>query len=85
MSVLENFKNIPRSPSHRATGPKCYFFLQICNEVPGEKKGGAVAPPTGDRACFFFFRDFVANLKKKITHWACRPMEGRPGYIFEIF
>ena len=49
MSVLENFKNIPRSPSHRATGPKCNFFLQICNEVPGEKKGGPVAPPTGDR------------------------------------
>ena len=22
---------------------------------------------------------------KKITHLACRPMEGRPGYIFEIF
>ena len=22
---------------------------------------------------------------KKITHWACRPMGGRPGYIFEIF
>ena len=53
MSVLENFKNIPRSPSHRATGPKCNFFsIQICNEVPGEKKGGPVAPPTGDRgAC----------------------------------
>ena len=49
MFVLENFKNIPRSPSHRATGPKCNFFLQIRNEVPGEKKGGAVAPPTGDR------------------------------------
>ena len=49
MSVLENFKNIPRSPSHRATDPKCNFFLQICNEVPGEKKGGHVAPPTGDR------------------------------------
>ena len=60
MSVLENFKNIPRSPSHRATGPKCNFFsLQICNEVPGEKKGGPVAPqratggpvapPSGDR------------------------------------
>ena len=23
------------------------FFLQICNEVPGEKKGGPVAPPNG--------------------------------------
>ena len=45
MSVLENFKNIPRSPSHRATGPKCNFFLQICNEVPGEKKRGGLSPP----------------------------------------
>ena len=49
MSVLKYFKNIPRSPSHRATSPKCNFFLlQICNEVPREKKG-PVAPPTGDR------------------------------------
>ena len=47
MFVLENFKNIPRSPSHRATRPKCNFFLQICNEVPGEKKRGLVAPPNG--------------------------------------
>ena len=40
MSVLENFKNIPRSPYGGATGLKCnFFFLQICNEVPGEKKG----------------------------------------------
>ena len=58
MSVLENFKNIPWSPSHRATGPKCNFFLQICNEVPGEKKKPCrppngrqwpVAHPSGDR------------------------------------
>ena len=34
MSVLKYFKNIPRSPPHRATGPKCIFFLQIRNEVP---------------------------------------------------
>ena len=35
-----------------ATGLKCNFFLQICNEVPGEKKRGACRPPpTGDRAC----------------------------------
>ena len=50
MSVLENFKNIPRSP-YRGTGLKCNFFLQICNEVPGEKKrGGPVAPPNGRQA-----------------------------------
>ena len=39
MSVFENFKNIPRLPYGGATGLKCIFFLQICNEVPGEKKG----------------------------------------------
>ena len=51
MSVLENFKNIPRSPYGGATGLKCNFFLlQICNKVPEEKKrGGLSPPPTGDR------------------------------------
>ena len=44
MSVLENFKNIPRSP-YGGDMAQMYFFLQICNEVPGEKKRGPVAPP----------------------------------------
>ena len=56
--------------------------------------GDPVAPPTGDRGMsplgwatgpFFFARDLIANLKKKITLKACRPMSGQPGYIFEIF
>ena len=42
MSVLKYFKNTPGRP-HRATGPKCIFFLQICNEVPGKK--GGLSPP----------------------------------------
>ena len=52
MSVLENFKNIPRSPYGGATGLKCnFFFLQICNEVPGgKKKRGACRPPNGRQA-----------------------------------
>ena len=49
MSVLENFKNIPRSPYGGATELKCNFFLQIYNEVPGEKKEGACRPLGGDR------------------------------------
>ena len=49
MSVFKYFKNIPRSPSHRATGPMCNFFFQICNEVPGEKKTSPVARWGGDR------------------------------------
>ena len=36
MSVLKYFKNISRSPTHRATDPKCNFFLQIHNEVPNK-------------------------------------------------
>ena len=48
MSVLKYFKNIPWSSPHRATGPKCNFFLQIRNEVPGKKRGLS-PPPTGDR------------------------------------
>ena len=53
MSVLENFKNIPRSPYGGRQGSNVIFFLQICNEVPGEKKkeGACRPPPTGDRVC----------------------------------
>ena len=51
MSVLKNFKNIPRSPYEGRQGSNVFFFLQICNEVPGEKKrGGPVAPPNGRQA-----------------------------------
>src|SRR6185437_15081156 len=50
MLVLENFKNIPRSPYGGRQGSNVIFFLQICNEVLGEKKrGGPVAHPRGDR------------------------------------
>ena len=50
----QNFKNIclfwkiskiyPGRPMG-TTGLKCNFFLQICNEVPGEKKEGGLSPP----------------------------------------
>ena len=50
MSVLKYFKNIPRSPSHRATGPMCnFFFFKFATKSLEEKKGGACRPPTGDR------------------------------------
>ena len=83
MSVLKYFKNIPRSPSHRATGPKCNFFSSNLQRNLWRKKK-AMSPPNG-RQGFFFSRDLVANLKKKFTLKACRPMGGRPGGIFEIF
>ena len=48
MSVLENFKNIPRSPYGGRQGSNVIFFLPICNEVPGgKKKEGACRPPNG--------------------------------------
>ena len=47
MSVLENFKNIHRSPYGGRQGSNVIFFLQICNEVPREKKEGACRPPNG--------------------------------------
>ena len=83
MSVLKYFKNISRSPSHRATGPKCNFFLlQICNEVPGEKKS-PVARGVGDSPPFFFSsRDFVANLKKKNNTLGLSPYGRATGIYF---
>ena len=50
MSVLENFKNIPRSSYGGRQGSNVIFFLQICNEVPGEKKSGGLSPPNGRQA-----------------------------------
>ena len=107
MSVLKYFKNIPRSPSHRATGPKCnFFFFKFATKSLEKKKGGPVAPPngrqgpvahpSGDRPLspvggatgppLFFLQGLRCKFEeKKITLWACRPMGGRPGYIFEIF
>ena len=39
MSILKYFKNIPRSPYHRATGPKCNFFSSNLQRGHWEKKG----------------------------------------------
>ena len=44
MSVLENFKNIPRSPSHRATGPKS-------KERSEEKESGETLPDSALVIC----------------------------------
>ena len=51
MSVLKYFKNIPRSPSHRATGPMCNFFFKFATKsLEKKKRGGSVAPPNGRQA-----------------------------------
>ena len=46
MSVLENFKNIPRSPYGGATGLKCnFFFFQFATKSLEKKKEGGLSPP----------------------------------------
>ena len=46
MFVLKYFKNTPRSPPHRATGPKCYFFFFKFETRSLEKKRG-LSPTLG--------------------------------------
>ena len=79
MSVLKYFKNIPRSPSHRATGPMCNFFFQICNEVPGEKKTSPVARWGGDRGLSPGPRATAAGPAHSRGRGACRPPAGDRG------
>ena len=72
MSVLENFKNIPRSPYGGRQGSNVIFFLQICNEVPGEKKrGGPVAPLTGDRP----LSPVGGATGSRVSAWPTKPIE----------
>ena len=59
MFVFKYFKNIPLSPSYRATGPMCNFFFKFATKSLEKKKqalspvGGATAPPP------FFSRTFI--------------------------
>ena len=51
MSVLENFKNIPRSPYWGATGLKCnFFFFKFATKSLEKKKEGGMSPPNGRQA-----------------------------------
>ena len=49
MSVLKYFKNTPGRPPIGRQALSVIFLIQICNEVPGKKKGPVAPPPTGDR------------------------------------
>src|SRR6185503_4671912 len=78
MSVLENFKNIPRSPYGGRQGSNVIFFLQICNEVPGEKKEGGLSPP--QRATGQWARQGGrAPLLRATGGGPAAPPHGRPG------
>ena len=88
MSVFKYFKNIPRSPSHRATGPKCnFFFFKFATKSLEKKKEGACRPPNGRQApvappFFFLSRDFVANLKEKNYTLGLSPYGRATGVYF---
>ena len=57
MSVLENFKNIPRSPYGGATGLKCNFFSSNLQRSPWRKKRGGLSPVRGgDRVPHPYFK-----------------------------
>ena len=75
MSVLENFKNIPRSPYGGATGFKYnFFFFKFATKSLEEKKrGGPVAPPTGDRPLS----------PSPGATGPCRPLGGATGSCFK--
>ena len=65
-------------PPCRACGPGPAAVARGLGDRPLSPPQRATGP--------FFSRDLIANLKKKkFTLKACRPMGGRPGYIFEIF
>ena len=59
MSVFKYFKNIPRSPSHRATCPMCNFFLKFATKSLEKKKQALSPVGGGDRTPPFFSRTFI--------------------------
>ena len=77
MSVLKYFKNTPRSPPHRATGPKCNFFSSNLQRglwkkkalSPPQRATGACRPLGGRHALFFqglFFSGTYFHLFERV-------------------
>ena len=73
MSVLENFKNIPRSPYEGATGLKCNFFSSNLQRSPWRKKTSPVARWGGDRGLSPGPRATAAGPGPQSRQGACRP------------
>ena len=73
MSVLKYFKNIPRSPSHRATGPNYnFFFFKFATKSLEEKKD--LSPVGGgDRGLSPSPRATAAGPGPQARQGACRP------------
>ena len=73
MSVLKYFKNIPRSPSHRATGPMCNFFFKFATKsLEKKKEGGLSSPQQATGPC----------RPPQERQAPCRPLGGRQGPVF---
>ena len=82
MSVLENFKIYPGRSLIGRQAQSVIFFLQICNEVPGEKKRDLSPPQRATGHFFFLSRNFVANLKKKNYTLGLSPYGRATGVYF---
>ena len=49
MLVLENFKNIPRSPYGGRQGSNVFFFFKFATKSLEKKKEGGLSPPPNGR------------------------------------
>ena len=75
--MFEIFQKYPRSPPIGRQALSVIFFFKFATMFL-EKKGPVALPPAAPvgpgpphgRLGLFFSKDFVANLKKKITLWA---------------
>ena len=87
MSVLEKFKNIPRSPYGGRQGSNVFFFFKFATKSLEKKRGGPVARWGGDRplsptpgATGQWARQGGRSPLLRATGGACRPpSHGRPG------
>ena len=83
MSVLENFKNIPRSPYGGRQGSNViFFFFKFAKKsLEKKKRGGPVAHPRGDQPVGLAYRRQGGQSPLPRATWASRPPpRGRPGY-----
>ena len=84
---LSLYRGYPRSPAGgRGDRPPAATVGRAQRRSPVGRATGPCRPPNGRQGLFFLFSPGTSlQILKKITHWACRPMGGRPGYIFKIF
>ena len=78
MSVLENFKNIPRSrPMGRRQGSNVFFFFKFATKSLEKKKEGGLSPTPG--ATGQWARQGGRSPHLRATGGVLSPPHGRPG------